>query len=160
MSEKYSKWVQQQPLLLHHILLELALKVKVVVGKRGKTGYYVFGYHRYVTIAEWKNRAWVIQAYNLRGTLPLASIELFPYQPWVLLFPHLLGSWSWKGIYRYTLLCLCTLSLYFLLSVATEPGILPTVYRRARSDGRLVKKVLLNNRKFPLLQFRAKYCKS
>ena len=55
----------------------------------------------------------------------------------------------------------CTLSLYFLLSAwLTEPGILPTVdTEEARSDGRLVKKVLLNNRKFPLLQFRAKYCK-
>lgn len=61
------------------------------------------------------------------------------------------------------LFCIVTyiLSLSFLVAAwLTEPGILPTVdTEEARSDGRLVKKVVLNNRHFSLPQFRAKYCK-
>tara|TARA_A100001015_G_C14832284_1_gene649046 strand:- start:26 stop:964 length:939 start_codon:yes stop_codon:yes gene_type:complete len=53
------------------------------------------------------------------------------------------------------------LSLSFLIAAwLTEPGVLPTVdTEETRSDGRLVKKVILNDRHFSLTQFRAKYCK-
>ena len=61
------------------------------------------------------------------------------------------------------LVCIVTyfLSLSFLIGAwLTEPGILPTVdSEEARSDGRLIKKVVLNNQHFSLMQFRAKYCK-
>ena len=76
---------------------------------------------------------------------------------------HLLGSWSWK---EYLSIHTCSASsrvhyrCTFYCPRLTEPGILPTVdTEEARSDECLVKKVFLNNRNFPLLQFRAKYCK-
>ena len=158
---KYSQRLQQQPLLLHHFSLELALEATLRQRRaRGKTSHYVFGHHRYVTSSQsGRTEHWIIQAHDLRGTTtPLAGIELFSAIIPGYRYPHIcLVHGHGRSIYRYTLVLsyhVYTIVVLLLSAWLTEPGILPTVdTEEARSDGRLVKKVLLNNRKFPLSNF-------